>query len=222
MAAMTDPHQISTVQDLLALYGEPYPNSLRKEVANLTPAYQRWIEAAPFLAVSTVGGGDAAGLVAPGGLDCSPRGDRPGHLVTVLDAHTIAIPDRRGNNRLDTLRNLIADPRIALLFLVPGVPECVRINGTAIITTDPGLKQRFTVDGHEPASVILVTIESVYFQCARAIIRSQLWEPASQADPASLPTAGEMSRSGDVTSDASIDAAAYDATLRARQRATLY
>ncbi|MBX9926592.1 MAG: pyridoxamine 5'-phosphate oxidase family protein, partial [Hyphomicrobiaceae bacterium] len=184
----------------------------------LTPAYQRWIEASPFMAMATVGGGDAATVVAPGGLDCSPRGDRPGHLFTVLDERTIAIPDRRGNNRLDTLRNLIADPRIALLFLVPGVPECVRINGTAAITTDPDLRQRFGVDGHEPTTVILVSIDSVYFQCARAIIRSKLWEPETRADPASLPTAGEMTRSGDTT----FDAQAYDAILRERQRATLY
>ena len=215
---MTDLHRIDTLDALLELYGDINPNSLRKEVPALTPAYRRWIAASPFLAMATIGGGDAAGLVAPGGLDCSPRGDRPGQLFAVLDDRTIAIPDRRGNNRLDTLRNLIADPRIALLFLVPGVPECVRINGTAVITTDPDLRRQFAIDGREPTTVILVKIASVYFQCARAIIRSKLWEPETRAASASLPTAGDMTRSGDAT----FDEKAYDAILRERQLATLY
>lgn len=202
---------IASVDALLALYGEPSSTSLVKEVARLTPAYRRWIEAAPFMAVASVGNG--------GGLDCSPRGDPAGQLFQVLDDTTIAIPDRRGNNRLDTLRNLISDPRIALLFFVPGIAECVRVNGTAIITSDTGLKARFaTIGGKEPATVIVVSIDRVYFQCARAILRSRLWETDARQDPASLPTAGQMTKDG----DAAFDQPAYDSILRERQLKTLY
>lgn len=201
---------IVSVDALSALYGEPSPTSLVKEVARLTPAYRRWIEAAPFMAVASAGNG---------GLDCSPRGDPAGQLFQVLDDTTIAIPDRRGNNRLDTLRNLIGDPRIALLFFVPGVAECVRVNGTAIITSDTGLKARFAATGgKEPATVIVVSIDRVYFQCARAILRSRLWESDARPDPASLPTAGQMTKDG----DAAFDQPAYDSILRERQLKTLY
>jgi len=219
---MNDPYQITSLDALLALYGEINANSLKKEVPVLTPAYRRWIAASPFVLVATGGGGDAAGKTGPGGLDCSPRGDAPGELCHVLDERTIAIPNRRGNNRLDTLRNLIGDPRIALLFLVPGVAECVRVNGSAIISTDPALCGLFPAGanhgGNLPVTVIVVTIGSVYFQCARAIMRSRLWELSAHADAGDLPTAGDMTRSG----DGAFDADAYDAVLRERQKATLY
>jgi uncharacterized protein len=199
---------ITTIAELEALYGEVNPNSLRKEVPQLTAAYRQMLEAAPFCAVATSG---------PGGLDCSPRGDGPG-FVHVIDPQTIAIPDRRGNNRLDTLRNLVADPRIALLFMIPGVTETLRINGRAIISTAPELIEQLVVQGQAPKTVIVVTISSVYFQCARALVRARLWDPAAQVDRAKLPTAGQMSKAADAT----FDAAAYDAALPERQRTTLY
>lgn len=202
-------NRVSSIEALTALYGETTPASLRKEVTRLTAPYRKWIEASPFLAIATSG---------PGGLDCSPRGDREGRLFAVLDETTIAIPDRRGNNRLDTLRNLMVDPRVALLFLVPGIAECVRINGRAIVTDDPILRGRFTVEGKLPTTVIVVTIAAVYFQCARAIMRSSLWDPAIQIPPGTLPSAGEMTRSG----DPAFDAETYDAALRPRQKSTLY
>ena len=201
-------HVISSLAELATLYGEVNANSLRKETAHLTPEYRRWMEASPLCAVATSG---------PGGLDCSPRGD-PNGFVRVMDARTVAFADRRGNNRLDTLKNLVVDPRIALLFFVPGVNETLRINGHATLTRDPALAQSFAMDGKLPACVVVVVIEAVYFQCARALIRSHLWDASRHVDRKILPTAGEMSRSADAT----FDAETYDAALPARQAGSLY
>lgn len=209
---MSDPHTITSVERLREVYpAAPGPLSLRKETTSLTPAYAALIAASPFVVVATVG---------RGGLDQSPRGDAPG-FVTVRDERTLVIPDRRGNNRLDTLLNLVADPRIGLLFLVPGVGEQLRVRGTAVISTDPDELERHAVSGAVPASVIVVTIERVYFQCARAITRSRLWDPETRADRSTLPTAGRMSlEAGGFGTEA--EAAAYDDALDERQRATLY
>jgi PPOX class probable FMN-dependent enzyme len=200
---------IDTLEQLEALYGEPGVISLTKEVRQLTPEYRRWIEAAPFLTLATSG---------PGGLDCSPRGDPAGELLHVLDSKTLVVPDRRGNNRIDTLRNIIADPRIALLFLIPGIDETLRVNGRAAISTDPALIARFTKDGKPPRTVLVVTIEAVYFQCARALKRAQLWAAGVHRDPSKVPTAGEMVKAIDHL----FEADAYDATLSAKQSSTLY
>jgi hypothetical protein len=202
-------HDIVSLEQLAALYGETNPNSLKKELPRLSPEYRRWIEAAPFFAIATSG---------PGGLDCSPRGDPSGHLFHVLDERTLLIPDRRGNNRLDTLRNILADPRVALLFLAPGINETLRINGRARLSTDPALIARFDMAGKLPKTVIVVAVEAVYFQCARALARARLWEEGARIDRARMPTAGEMTRSAVPT----FDAAAYDAGLRARQKETMY
>jgi uncharacterized protein len=199
---------ITSIADLEALYGEASPASLRKEMPRLTPAYRQMVEAAPFCAVATSG---------PGGLDCSPRGDRPG-FVHVLDDSTVAIPDRRGNNRLDTLRNIVADPRIALLFMIPGVNETLRINGRATLTTSPELLNRFVIESKPPNLVIVVAIDTVYFQFARALVRSSLWDPAARVDRDSVPTAGQMLKSA----DSAFDGDTYDVGLRERQKATLY
>jgi uncharacterized protein len=201
--------RINSVEELIALYGEVNPNSLRKEAPSLTAAYRRWIDQSPFMAVATNG---------PGGLDCSPRGDAVGQLVRIADENTILFPDRRGNNRLDTLRNLVVDPRISLLFLIPGVQECMRVNGTATVSTDPDLVRLFDVDGKLPVTVVSVTIGSVYFQCGRAIIRSGLWIQHNVGLSDDVPTAGEMTRSVDAT----FDAGPYDAALGERQRGSLY
>lgn len=192
-----------------AIYGQINPNSLAKETSQLTPAYRTWIERAPFMAVASIG---------EGGLDCSPRGDKPEQLFRVLDDQTIAIPDRRGNNRLDTLRNLVADPRIALLFLLPGINETLRINGEAIVVTDEVLRKSFAVNAQEPVSVIVVNIKSVYFQCARALMRSELWSIDGQVAKGSVPTAGEMVKSA----LPEFDGDSYDAQLLGRQRDSLY
>ena len=176
-------HLISTMAELEALYDEPpYGPAVFKEIDYISAAYRALIEASPFFALATSG---------PEGLDCSPRGD-PAGFVRVVDDWTIAVPDRRGNNRIDSLRNLIHDPRVALLFLIPGVSETLRIVGRAAISTDPALCASFTMQGKAPRSVLIVKVERVFFQCAKAIVRSKLWDPATGADRAALPTAGSI------------------------------
>jgi PPOX class probable FMN-dependent enzyme len=176
-------HVISTIAELEALYPEPvYPPAAVKETNRITKAYRALIEASPFFALATSG---------PGGLDCSPRGDPKG-FVRVVDERTIVVPDRRGNNRIDSMRNLIHDPRVALLFLIPGVSETLRVMGRATISTDPGLCESFTMHGKVPRSVLVIGVDRVFFQCAKAIVRSKLWDPAMQVERASLPTAGQI------------------------------
>ncbi len=176
-------HVITTTGQLESLYADaPYGPALIKEVDRVTPQYRKLIEAAPFVVIATSG---------PEGLDCSPRGDPPG-FVRVIDEKTLVIPDRRGNNRIDSLRNLVRDPRIALLFLIPGVGETMRINGRAKISTDPKLTETFAINGKVPKCVLVVTVETAYFQCTKAIIRSKLWDPASKVDRKTLPTPGSI------------------------------
>jgi uncharacterized protein len=176
-------HLITTAAELDKLYSDaPYGPAVFKEVDRITPQYRKLIEAAPFAVLATCG---------PEGLDCSPRGDPPG-FVRVVDEHTLLIPDRRGNNRIDSLRNLVRDPRVSLLFLIPGVGETMRVNGRAVISTDPKLTESFVFNGKTPKCVLVVTVERAYFQCTKAIIRSKLWDPATQVDRKTLPTPGSI------------------------------
>ncbi len=202
------PHRIKSLTDLEALYSSPLATTLKKETPFINDQYKRLIEASPFLAIASVG---------PEGLDCSPRGDGPG-FVQIIDDRTIAIPDRRGNNRLDTLRNIIRDARVALLFMIPGWNETLRINGRAYLSTKPDLRARFAVNGSEPVTVIIVEVDAVYFQCARALKRSKLWNNDARIDPNTLPKAGELIQS--VIAD--FDAKEYDAALQDRQNKSLY
>jgi PPOX class probable FMN-dependent enzyme len=206
---MSASHVIASVDALEALYGEPVKTSLIKELDHISDHYRAFIEATPFCVVASCG---------PGGLDCSPRGD-PAGFVRVADSRTVMLPDRRGNNRLDTLRNLVVDPRISLLFLIPGVGETMRINGRAVISTDPELAAGFTMQGKAPASVIVVTVDSVYFQCQKALARSRLWEPDARIDRSTLPTAGQMAEALSVEA---FDGAAYDAEYPERMKKTMY
>jgi hypothetical protein len=179
----TEDYTIATTEQLEALYSEaPYGPAVFKETDHITPQYRRLIEAAPFVVLATCG---------PEGLDCSPRGDPPG-FVRVVDEHTLVIPDRRGNNRIDSLRNLVRDPRVSLLFLIPGVGETMRIVGRATISTDPKLTESFELNGKTPKCALIVTVEKAYFQCTKAIIRSKLWDPASIVDRKTLPTPGSI------------------------------
>jgi len=175
-------HRITTIADLEALYGVPLETSTAKEVAHLTPQYRALIEASPFAILATCG---------PEGLDCSPRGDLRG-FVRVEGERTLAMPDRRGNNRIDSLRNIVRDPRVALLFLIPGSGTTLRVNGRAHVSAEPDLLASFAVDGKAPRTVILIETDSVYFQCARAIVRSDLWNPACHAGKGDVPTPGEI------------------------------
>src|SRR3984893_3414453 len=175
-------HLVTSIEALESIYGAPSGGAVVKEIDHVNGHYRAFIEAAPFCAMATSG---------PGGLDCTPRGDPPG-FVRVKDEKTLLIPDRRGNNRIDSLRNLIADPRISLLFLIPGCGETIRVNGRAVISIDPALCESFIFAGKVPRSVIVVTVDRVYFQCAKAIVRSKLWDPAAYVDRASLPSAGTI------------------------------
>jgi uncharacterized protein len=205
---MNESHLVTTADQLAALYGVPLETATGKEVPYVHPHYRALIEASPFAVLATSG---------PGGLDASPRGDPPGFVV-VEDDKTLLMPDRRGNNRIDSLRNIVADPRVALLFLIPGIGETLRVNGHARISVDPALLARFGVDGKLPRSVIVIDVHTVFFQCARAIQRSQLWSPVP-AGERTVPTPGAILSA---LTQSRIDGEQYDRELPARQRATLY
>ena len=175
-------HLVTTLEQLDALYGPPYGPAVVKEIDHISPGYRKLIEAAPFVAIATGG---------PEGFDCSPKGDAPG-FVRILDDKTLAIPDRPGNNRLDGYRNILSDPRIALLFLIPGIGETLRVNGRAAISIDPELMQSFAVNGKLPRSVLIVSIETIFFHCSKAIVRSKLWDEATKIDRKSLPSTGAI------------------------------
>ena len=202
-------HEITTVDALEAIYGAPRPQSLLKEVEKLTPEYKAWIDASPFVVLASVGAG---------GLDCTPRGDAAG-IVEVVDERTLLLPDRVGNNRIDTLRNLVADPRVALLFLIPGREESIRVIGRAVISADPGLVDRCSVDGKRPRTVLVISIERVFFQCARALKRSRLWMLAQDGHAPALPSIGQILQS---ISKGVFDGAAYDDELQERLNKSLY
>lgn len=175
-------HIITTEAQLEAIYGKPVEAATVKEVNWITPHYRAYIEASPYVALATS---------APEGLDCSPRGDRPG-FVRVHDEKTLMLPDRRGNNRIDSLRNIVRDPRVALLFMIPGLGNTLRVNGRAHLSIEPALLGSFAVDDKAPRSVTVIEVDAVYFQCARALVRSDLWNPAHHVDPKSLPSAGQI------------------------------
>jgi PPOX class probable FMN-dependent enzyme len=200
---------LTTIEQLEALYGQPHERALRKEIAYVNEDYRAFIEVAPFVVLATAG---------PDGLDCSPRGDAPG-FVRVVDERTLALPDRIGNNRLDSLRNIIAEPRLALLFIIPGVGESLRVNGRGRIVNDPEWLDSFAVEGKLPRTVLLIDIDSVYFHCSKALVRSKLWDPARHVERSRLPSAGAILRR---VSGADFDAAAYDRERPERVRTTLY
>src|ERR1700704_4800776 len=175
-------HRVTSIAQLEALYGLPAGAAVFKEIDHVNAEYRAFIEASPFFALASNG---------PEGIDCSPRGDDPG-FVRVADAKTLMIPDRRGNNRIDSLRNIVRDPRVSLLFLVPGVGETFRVIGRASISTDPALTESFVFAGKTPRAVIVVKVESVYFQCSKAIIRSKLWDPTRHVERNSLPSNGTI------------------------------
>lgn len=199
---------IRTMEDLKKIYGDVTEASQVKVTRTLTDEYRRMIEASPFMALATVG---------PEGLDCSPRGDA-GACVRVQDAGTLLLPDWRGNNRIDSLQNIVRDPRVALLFLIPGSPTAMRVNGSAALSVEPALLKSFEVEGRHPRCVVIITINEVYFQCARAIMRAQLWNPERFVDPASLPTPGALLKAA----KEDFDQATYDREWAGRAANTLW
>lgn len=200
--------ELTTISALEAHYGAANPTSLTKEIDHINPDYRAFIEVAPFLIIASVG---------PEGLDCSPRGD-PAGFVKVIDPKTLDLPDRRGNNRIDTLRNIVCDPRVSLIFLIPGIGETIRVNGTARILADPSLCETYAEQGKPAKAVVRVTVERVYFQCQKALIRSRLWKPEAQVERTSLPTAGTIIRN----LDQSFDGEKYDRDYPERMKQTMY
>lgn len=201
---------ITTIAALEALYaGAPPAAAIVKETATLGLQYRSLIAASPFAILATAG---------PEGLDCSPRGDERG-FVRVLDDRTLALPDRRGNNRIDSLRNIVGDPRVALLFLIPGSGTTFRVNGRAVVSVERNLLASFAVAGHAPRSAIVVTVDAAYFQCARAVVRAGLWREDTRVDPRSLPTAGAMLAA---LSDDRVGGAAYDLAWPERAAGTMW
>ena len=201
--------RITSIEQLEKLYGEPVPAAIVKEIDHISDDYRVFIDKAPFVVMATVG---------PEGLDCSPRGD-PAGFVKVADPRTVLIPDRRGNNRVDALRNLVRDPRIALLFMIPGVGNTLRINGRAEIRDDAELLEQFAINGKLPRTVLRVTTDAVYFQCPKALIRSRLWDPAVQIARSELPSSGEILER---LSRGRINAAEYEQAYPKRLAETLY
>jgi PPOX class probable FMN-dependent enzyme len=206
---MPDNHLITDLGTLESLFDVVGEVSIKKEVSYLHPAYQAMISASPFAILATVG---------PDGLDVSPRGDPPG-FVHIQDEHTLLLPERRGNNRIDSLRNIIADPRVALFFMIPGVGETLRVNGRARISIAPELLQRFPMQGKLPKCVLEISVETVFFQCARAIQRSRIWEGIPDDVRKTVPTPGAIL---EALTNSGIDGAKYDRELPERQKSTLY
>ncbi len=204
---MTD--TITTEAELDALYGEPLPMALTKELDHISEHYGAFIEKAPFVVVATSG---------PEGLDCSPRGD-PAPIVRILDEKTVALPDRRGNGRIDSLRNIVRDGRISLLFLIPGIGETLRINGRAELSTDTELCESFTLHGKVPKTVVIIRVESVYYQCSKALVRSKLWNQETQIERSVLPSNGEMIKA---FAEGDFDGEAYDKAYPQRIKDTIY
>ena len=187
----------------------PGPTALVKVADHVHPLYRPYIEAAPFVVLATVG---------EHGLDTSPRGDAPG-FVTVADEKTLLLPDRRGNQRIDSLRNIARDPRVALLFLIPGCGEALRVTGTARVSASPAFCEHFSTQGQPASSVLVISVTGVFFQCARAIKRSRLWDAASHIKAGSLPTPGSILQA---LGEGAVDGPKYDGELQARQARTLY
>jgi PPOX class probable FMN-dependent enzyme len=200
---------VTSEAELDALYGKPVGAAVIKEIPHISEHYRRFIEVSPFVVLATSG---------PEGLDCTPRGD-PAGFVRVVDSKTVMLPDRRGNNRIDTLRNIVRDPRVSLLFLVPGVGETLRVIGRASITTDPTLCESFAFAGKTPRAIIVVAVESVYFQCSKAVIRSKLWDASRQIDRSALPSNGTVL--AEITKGRE-GGAAYDEAYPARLKETIY
>jgi PPOX class probable FMN-dependent enzyme len=206
---MANVHLVTTTEQLESLYGKPLETAIAKEIDHINTNYRALIEASPFVTIATVG---------PEGLDCSPKGD-PAGFVQIIDERTLAIPDRPGNNRIDGFRNVVRDPRVALLFLIPGCSETLRVNGRAVISIDPDLMARFAINGKLPRSVMIVTVERAFFHCAKAAMRSKLWDPAHFVDRKQLPSVGTIIAE---LSDGRLGGERYDQEAPARNAARLY
>jgi len=198
--------------ELEALYDQPRERSVRKQLDHLDDYCRAFIAASPLVVIGTQGAGSNTMA------DNSPRGDAPG-FVQVADDHTLLLPDRRGNNRLDTLHNILSNPTVGLLFLVPGIHETFRVNGEAVVSRDPELIERFAVEGKTPRTVLIVKVKEAYIHCSRALLRADLWNPAKHARPGTVPSFGTIMAAHTC---GFVDATALDEENRVRVPATLY
>lgn len=206
---LDEQHLVRSPEELAGLYDPPSERAVLKQIDHLDGYCRSFIAASPFLLLATCGAS---------GADCSPRGDPPG-FVEVADERTLLLPDRRGNNRLDSLRNVVENPAVGLLFLVPGVNETLRVNGRGRLSRDPALLRRFAVGGRAPATVLVVSVQEAFVQCAKALVRSELWNPANHARRAELPSMGAVLAAH---TRGQVDAEAYDREAERRIRETLY
>lgn len=206
---MDGSNDVTSREQLATLYAPPHERVLRKELDHVDALGRAFIAASPFLVLAT---GSAQGL------DCSPKGDQPGFVEVAEDGKTLFIPDRRGNNRIDGLKNLVEDPRIGLIFFVPGVNECYRVNGRARVSVDPQVKRRFIVNGKEPSTVMVVSVEQTFQHCPKALVRSNLWKSASQSRPKGVPTHGDFA----AARNPGIDSGAYNDAYLKRMPEELY
>ncbi len=204
-----DKPAVTTADALATHYPRPSERVLKKELDHVDALGRRFIAASPFLVLATGG---------KGGLDCSPKGDRAGFVQVGADGRTLLIPDRRGNNRLDGLQNIVEDPRVGLIFFIPGANETYRVNGRARISAEPSLQRRFAVDGKEPATVIVVAVEQAFPHCPKALVRSDLWQAARAGRPGEVPTLGDFA----AARNPGTDGATYDAEYAKRMPGELY
>ncbi|MBN6774098.1 pyridoxamine 5'-phosphate oxidase family protein [Pseudomonas granadensis] len=200
---------IDSITALEAIYGQPHERAVRKQIGFLNDDYQAMVRLSPLVIVSSIGFD---------GLDNSPRGDKPG-FVRIIDERTLALPDRPGNNRIDTLRNVLHDPRVSLLFIIPGIGETLRVNGTAQISAEPELLESFAVNGKAAKTVLLVTVDAAFFHCSKAFVRSDAWNPQTHLPRSALPSAGAFHKR---LNDGQFDAETYDAEAPKRVRDSLY
>jgi PPOX class probable FMN-dependent enzyme len=205
-----DDFKVATLEDLASIYKPPQSNAIRKVTDHITEPGRAFIAASPFLILATAG---------EGGLDCSPKGDQPG-FVQVADHRTLLIPDRPGNNRIDGMRNLVVNPQVGIIFMVPGANETYRVNGTAAISTDPALLARFLVNAKPPRAVVVVTVQEAYSHCPKALVRSNLWQAAAVGRPQGTPSHGQFAAYRDGGDDAY--ARKYDAEYAERIPKELY
>lgn len=211
MTKVAPEHKIASIEQLEALYGTPSAGAVAKEIDYISDHYRAFIEAAPFAALASV---------ADEGVDCTPRGDPVGRFCRVVDAKTVMLPDRNGNNRVDTLRNIVRDGRCSLMFLIPGVGEALRVIGRAELSIEPDLLASFDMQGRLPRSVIVVHVERVYFQCSKALVRSRLWDPEAQVPRSELPSTGQMIKA--LINDPGFDARNYDENYPTHMAKTIY
>jgi uncharacterized protein len=202
-------HIITTESELAALYAPPHERVLKKELDHVDALGRAFIAGSPFLVLATGG---------PHGLDCSPKGDKPGFVSVSDDGRTLMIPDRRGNNRVDGLKNLVADPRVGIIFFAPGANETYRVNGRARISTDPALRKRLAVDGKEPTVVMVVAVEQAFQHCPKALVRSNLWKAAQTGRPKGVPTLGDFA----AARNPGTDSESYNAEYAKRMPEELY